>query len=82
MAYEQKENSGSMFRNEKKETKKHPDYTGSAKIGGVEYWMSSWINESANGTKYMAFKFKVKDDFHNAEPVETKTNEEGDDLPF
>lgn len=61
MAYEMKNNSGSLFKNDKKETETHPDYKGSAKINGEEYWMSSWINKSSNGTTYMSFSFKLKD---------------------
>ena len=41
--YEQKDNSGAMFVNDKKETDSHPDRKGSAMIGGVAYWDSGWI---------------------------------------
>lgn len=62
MAYEQRDNSGALFRNEKKETAKHPDRTGSATIGGVAYWVSGWNEESAEGKKYVSLKFKPKDE--------------------
>lgn len=65
MAYEQKPNSGSLFRNEDKKTDKHPDYSGSAVIGGVEYWVNGWINTIGSGEnkgkKYMNLQFKPKD---------------------
>lgn len=59
--YEQKDNTGAMFVNDKKETELHPDRKGSALIGGVEYWVSGWINESKSGTKYMSLKFSAKE---------------------
>ena len=80
--FKHKENSGSLFRNDKKESEKHPDYKGSAIINGVEYWLSSWINET-NGKKYMAIKFQAKDErteTHKAEPVSEPNP--GDGLPF
>ena len=49
MAYEQKDNSGSLFKNDKKETDNHPDYTGSALVGGQEVWMSAWLKTASNG---------------------------------
>lgn len=61
MAYETKPNTGSLFKNDKKEKDTHADYRGSALIDGTEYWLDSWINESANGTKYMSVKFKPKE---------------------
>ena len=39
MAYEQKENSGAIFKNEKREKDTHPNMTGTALIGGVEYFI-------------------------------------------
>lgn len=61
MAYETKPNTGSLFKNDKKESDSHPDYKGTALIGGVEGWLDAWINTSNNGTKYMSLKFKPKD---------------------
>jgi hypothetical protein len=40
MAYEQKDNSGSIFKNDRKESANHPDAKGSCMIDGVEYWIS------------------------------------------
>ena len=60
MAYEQRDFTGSLFRNERKEAETHADYQGSAKIGGVEYFLDAWINESSSGAKYMSLKFKPK----------------------
>ena len=44
MAYEHKENKGSIFKNEKKEKETHPDYTGQANVDGTVYNVAAWIN--------------------------------------
>ena len=59
MAYDN-EKKGVLFKNDKKTTETHPDYTGTATIEGVEYFMDAWINASESGRKYMSFKFKAK----------------------
>ncbi len=61
MAYEQRDNSGSLFKNDRKEKETHPDYKGSCMVGGVEMWMSAWLKTGANGTKFMSFSFQPKD---------------------
>lgn len=61
MAYEQKPNTGSLFKNDRKESDTHADYRGSALIDGVDHWLDAWINESSSGVKYMSLKFKPKD---------------------
>ena len=33
-------NTGAIFKNDRKETDRHPDYNGSCEINGVEMWMS------------------------------------------
>ncbi len=61
MAYEQKELTGSLFKNDRKESDTHPDYKGSALINGVSHWLDAWINTAGDGSKYMSLKLKPKD---------------------
>lgn len=63
MAYEQKDNSGSLFKNDRKQQPNHPDYKGSALIGGQEFWMSAWIKNADNPDKktFMSFAFEPKE---------------------
>ena len=53
-------NRGALFRNDDKTDDKHADYRGSVNVEGTEYWINAWINESKNGTKYMALRLKPK----------------------
>jgi hypothetical protein len=59
--YEQKDNSGALFVNDKREKETQPNAKGSAMIGGVEYWVSAWTNTSSKGTYYQSLKFEPKD---------------------
>lgn len=61
MAYEIKDNSGSLFRNDKKESENHPDYKGQAVINGVPVWVAGWLKPLKDGGKYMSLSFKAKD---------------------
>ena len=89
MAYEQRDNSGTLFKNEKREKDTHPHATGTALIGGVEYWVSAWTKEGAKG-KFQSLAFKPKED-RPTPPPEPKADprrleERGwpneDDIPF
>ena len=86
MAYEQRDNSGSLFKNDKKESDNHPDYNGSAMVNGTEMWMSAWLKTSSNGKKFMSFSFKPKDQ-QAAKPVAKSAPKQAepdfdDDMPF
>lgn len=59
MAYEPKDMTGSIFRNDKGDNSKRPDYKGSALIDGVDYWMDAWVKDGAKG-KFLSIAFKVK----------------------
>jgi hypothetical protein len=61
MAYEQKDMSGSLFVNNRKEKETHPDRTGTALIDGVSYYVNGWIKDSITG-KWLSLSFKRKDE--------------------
>jgi hypothetical protein len=59
--FEQRDNSGSLFKNDKREKDTHPHATGTAKIDGVEYWVSAWTKDGKNG-KWQSLAFKKKEE--------------------
>lgn len=59
--YTPKDNSGSIFKNDRKEKETHPDGKGSALIDGVEYWISSWTKKDRNGNPYRSLSFQRKE---------------------
>jgi uncharacterized protein (DUF736 family) len=84
--YEQKDNSGAIFKNDKKETDSHPDYKGSARVAGIDYWVSVWVNTSAKGNKYMSTSFTAKEQVQKQAIKQAKEDmtiqELDDDIPF
>jgi hypothetical protein len=60
MGYTHKDFTGSLFKNEKKQSDKHADYTGSGLVDGKEYFLDLWINATPDGKKRLAIKFKPK----------------------
>ena len=80
MAYEKRDLTGSLFKNTKMMSDKSPPYTGSVIIGGVEYWQSAWVKESASGGKFFSQSFKRKDALIN--PNEAPNLIKDDEIPF
>jgi len=87
MAYEMKEMTGSLFKNERREKDTHAHAKGSALIGGVEYWIDAWTNETKDGQKYQSLKFKAKNERPVGGSMATQVNTQvdhdlDDDVPF
>lgn len=54
-----------LFKNDKGDNPKRPDYRGEAEIGGVQYKLSGWISEVKSGeragTKYIRGRVERKE---------------------
>jgi hypothetical protein len=76
------DNSGIVYKNDKKEKDSHPDRTGYATIGGVDYWVSGWLKNGDKGP-FLSLAFKLKE--AKAEEPKRRTATDKDfesDIPF
>lgn len=80
MAYKQKENTGSLFKNDKKENEKHPDYKGVANINGEEKQIAAWIKKSEKGLSFMSLSFS--EPYNKTTSSKQKSNDDESDIPF
>ena len=93
MAFQQREMSGVLFRNDKDGVESRPDYRGTATINGEEMEIAAWIKEGKNG-KFMSLSFQPKEAREPAPEVrrppardtrthaQRKRGEDIDDVPF
>ena len=77
------DNSGILFKNDRKTESKHPDYNGSITVDGVEYWLSAWIKEGQKG-KFMSLSVKPKEEKVQkpAAPARQPAYDDADPPPF
>ncbi len=80
-------NRGALFKNDRKESEKHADYTGKLNVGGVDYWISAWVKEGKSG-KFMSLSVKEQDrkgDVAKAKAADAKPRGRADfddEVPF
>jgi hypothetical protein len=75
---EQRDNSGVLFSNDKREKESHPNYKGNIMVDGKSYWISGWIKEGKNG-KFMGLAVSPKEE-QAAQPAKAKPKSDFDDL--
>lgn len=87
--YQQKDMEGVLFKNDKKESDKHPDYQGSMTVNGVKYNLGAWINTGKqSGKKFMSLRVSPWGRQEQKSAPQTKPREAGadddlgDSVPF
>ena len=85
--YQQKDNSGALFKNEKKAQPAQPDYDGTVIVGGVEYRIAAWLKSAESGRKFMSLAFTPKQEQQQAptrQAPKARSSDPAldDDIPF
>ena len=75
---ETKQNTGAIFRNDKKTNEKQPDYKGKVNVNGKEMEIALWLKESSKGIKYFSCSFS--EPYLNESPKYVQPKD--DSLPF
>ncbi len=64
MSYEHKPNTGSLFRNDRREKETHPEYKGEINIDGKLYELAAWVRTTKNdGKKFFSLSVSEKKPF-------------------
>ena len=87
MAYEQKDNSGALFKNDKGDNAARPDYRGDCMVNGTPMKMAAWLKDGQKG-KFLSIKFDEPQE--QRAPAQTQTRGGGgetepdldDEIPF
>jgi len=88
-------NKGTLGKNKRKEKETHPDYSGTAEIAGVKYWISAWLKTAGPSSqnpseKFFSLAFKPKGNPNPYTPPQTAPAAEAkkpsdtvdEDIPF
>lgn len=72
-----------MFRNDKGDNDKRPDYRGDLNVNGVTYEIAGWIKSGQKG-KFMSLSVKPKDEQQAQAPAkqQQRGGNDFDDVPF
>jgi len=75
-------NRGSIWKNHKRETDKHPHLTGTLNVEGKEFWVSAWVKDKNANPKApeLTLSIREKDKQDNIVPFQPAV--EDDDLPW
>jgi len=79
---EQRNNSGVLFKSDKIENERSPQYKGNITVEGKDYWISAWVKEGKSG-KFMGLAVSPKEEYKPKTSERSKTtNFDDSDLPF
>lgn len=78
---EQKNNTGAIFKNDKRTTETHPHYKGKVMVNNEEMEVALWLKEAKTGAKYFSAQFTPPYKRAEGAPIPLAPVED-DDLPF
>ena len=76
----QRDNSGVLFSNDKRDNERAPQYKGNITVNGQDYWLSAWIKEGKSG-KFMGLAVSPKEEYQPKQAPK-KASFTDEDLPF
>ena len=83
-AFETKPSTGALFRNDRKEEERHPDYNGKIALpDGTEHFLNAWIKTAKSGKKFMSLSIGKPTQWKGDDAPKRSVREELDDaVPF
>ena len=81
MAYEQREGSGALFKNFKKEGKQ-PDWRGDAMFEGKMIEVSGWTKPTSKGGEFISLSIKEKTAYQPEQETKKPDPFDDADIPF
>lgn len=68
-------NRGALWNNDRKQSDKHPDLSGSIMIDGKEYWVSGWKKKPGQGDRAPIVSLSVRPkDYKDNQPAPSQAN--------
>ena len=77
---DQRDMSGSLSKNTRKEKPSHADYAGSIVIEGRKYWLNGWVRDGEKG-KFLSLSVRAADE-GNCTAKRTPAAADADGIPF
>jgi hypothetical protein len=78
---EKRDNSGVLFKSDKVDNDRAPQYKGNITVEGKDYWISAWVKEGKSG-KFMGLAVSPKEPMAKPSERSKATGFDSDDMPF
>lgn len=87
---QRRDNSGSLGKNIRREKDTHPTHAGQCTVDGKDYWISAWVKDGRDGSRFFSLAFKpMEQRGGNAPPPSQQrpspapaADDLSDDIPF